>query len=149
MYLKISAKWRPFCPSLNVLIDGTCVRLTQLPVLSFTRWYMMMSCKENIFRVIGLLCGNSPVTGEFPAQRPVMRSFDVFFDLRPNKRLSKQSWGLWFETPSLLCNWGEVGYICISMECPLHRLQENTQFFTNHFVTWIYAYHISNPSIAR
>ena len=26
---------------------------------------------------------------EFPAQRPVTRSFDVFFDLRLNKRLSK------------------------------------------------------------
>ena len=44
--------------------------------------------------------GNSPVTREFPAQRPVTRSFDVFFDLRPNKRLSKQSSGWWFETPS-------------------------------------------------
>ena len=32
---------------------------------------------------------NSPVTGEFPAQRPVTRYFDVFFDLRPNKPLSK------------------------------------------------------------
>ena len=30
------------------------------------------------------------VPGEFPAQWPVARSFDVFFDLRPNKRLSKQ-----------------------------------------------------------
>ena len=40
------------------------------------------------------------VTGEFPAQRPVARSFDVFFDLRLNKRLSKQSWGWWFETLS-------------------------------------------------
>ena len=28
------------------------------------------------------------------------QSFDVFFDLRLNKRLSKQSWGWWFETPS-------------------------------------------------
>ena len=37
---------------------------------------------------------------EFPAQRPVTRSFDVFFDMRLNKRLSKQSWGLWFETLS-------------------------------------------------
>ena len=36
---------------------------------------------------------------EFPAHRPVTQSFDVFFDLRPNKRLSKQSWGWWFETP--------------------------------------------------
>ena len=35
-----------------------------------------------------------------PAQRPVTRSFDVFFDLHPNKRLSKHSRGWWFETPS-------------------------------------------------
>ena len=35
-----------------------------------------------------------------PSQRPVTRNFDVFFDLHPNKRLSKQWWGWWFETPS-------------------------------------------------
>ena len=35
-----------------------------------------------------------------PAQRPVTRSFDVFFDLHLNKRLSEQSWGWWFGTPS-------------------------------------------------
>ena len=35
---------------------------------------------------------------EIPAQRPVTRSFDVFFDLRLNNRLSKQSWGWWSET---------------------------------------------------
>ena len=35
-----------------------------------------------------------------PHKGPVMRSFDVFFDLRLNKRLSKQSQGWWFETPS-------------------------------------------------
>ena len=34
------------------------------------------------------------------AQRPETRTFDVFFDLRLNKRLSKQSEGWWFETPS-------------------------------------------------
>ena len=33
-------------------------------------------------------------------QRPATRSFDVFLDLRLNKRLSKQSWGWWFETQS-------------------------------------------------
>ena len=43
---------------------------------------------------------NSLVPGEFPAQRPVTRRFDVFFDLRLNKRLSKQSQGWWFETQS-------------------------------------------------
>ena len=55
-----------------------------------------------IFSALLAICaGNSPVSGEFPAQRPVTRSFDVFFDLRLNKRLSKQSWGWWFETLSL------------------------------------------------
>ena len=40
------------------------------------------------FSVLLAICaGNSPVPGEFPAQRPVTRSFDVFFDLHPNKRL--------------------------------------------------------------
>ena len=39
------------------------------------------------------------IPGEFPAQRPVTRSFDVFFDLRLNKRLSKQSWGCWLSRP--------------------------------------------------
>ena len=47
-----------------------------------------------------ICAGNSPVPGEFPTQRPVMRSFDAYFDLRPNKRLSKQSSGWWFKTPS-------------------------------------------------
>ena len=46
---------------------------------------MMMSANGNIFRVTG----KSPVPAEFPAQRPVTRSFDVFFDLSPNKRMSK------------------------------------------------------------
>ena len=56
----------------------------------------MTSSNGNIFLVSGHLCGEFTGPGEFPAQRPVTRSFDVFFDLRPNKRLSKQSWGWWF-----------------------------------------------------
>ena len=47
------------------------------------------------FSVLLALCA-----GNSPTQRPVTRSFDVYFDLRPNKRLSKQSWGWWFETSS-------------------------------------------------
>ena len=62
--------------------------------------YMMMSSNGNIFRVTGPLCGEFTGPGEFPTQRLVTRSFDVFFDLRLNKRLSKQPWGWWFETPS-------------------------------------------------
>ena len=55
---------------------------------------------KTFFALLALCAGNLPVTGEFPSQRPVTRSFDVFFDLRLNKRLSKQSWGWWFQTPS-------------------------------------------------
>ena len=61
---------------------------------------MMTSPNGNIFRVTGHLCGEFTVPGEFPAQKPVTRSFDVFFDLRMNERLSEQSWGWWFETLS-------------------------------------------------
>ena len=64
------------------------------------RWRHQM---ETFSALLALCAGNSPVTGEFPAQRPVLtgefpaqrpvtRSYDVFYDLRPNKRLSKQSW---------------------------------------------------------
>ena len=55
---------------------------------------------ETFSTLLALCAGNSPLTGESPSQRPVTRSFDVFFDLRLNKRLNKQSWGWWFETPS-------------------------------------------------
>ena len=47
-----------------------------------------------------LLWRKPPVSGEFPSQRLVTRSFDVFFDLRLNKRLSKQSRRPWFDTQS-------------------------------------------------
>ena len=61
----------------------------------------MTSSNGNILRVTGHLCGEFTVTGEFPVQRPVTRGFDVFY-LRMNKRLSKQWWGWWFDTPSHL-----------------------------------------------
>ena len=83
---------------------------------------MMTSSNGNIFRVTGSLCaGNSPVTGEFPAQRPVTRSFDVFFDLRLITRLSKQSRGWWFETPSrplwCHCNGIEIYSVSHDIAC--------------------------------
>ena len=66
------------------------------------------SCVSNLRRhqmetfsaLLALCAGNSPVTGEFPSQRQVTRSFDVFFDLHLNKLLSKQSRRLWFGTSS-------------------------------------------------
>ena len=55
---------------------------------------------ETFSALLALCAGNSPVTGEFPARKLVTRSFDVFFDLHLNKRLSKQPWLWWIETPS-------------------------------------------------
>ena len=49
---------------------------------------MMTSSNRNIFRVTGHLCGEITGPGEFPVQRLMTRSVDVFFDLRLNKRLS-------------------------------------------------------------
>ena len=59
---------------------------------------MMTSSNGNIFRVTGPLCWEFTGHRWIPAQRPVTRCFDAFFDLSPNKRLSKQSWSWWFET---------------------------------------------------
>ena len=52
---------------------------------------MMTSSNGNIFCVTGPLCGEFTGHWWIPSQRPVMRSFDVFFDLGLNnaKRLIK------------------------------------------------------------
>ena len=65
-----------------------------------TLWCPWWRHQMKTFSALLALCaGNSPVTGEFPSQRPVTRSFDVLIDLHLNKHLSKQSWCWWFETP--------------------------------------------------
>ena len=59
-----------------------------------TLWRHQM---ETFSALLAICAGNSPVPGEFPTQRPVTRSFGVFFDLRLNERSSKQSWGWWLD----------------------------------------------------
>ena len=52
------------------------------------------------FAALPALCeGNPPARGGFHSQKPVVRSFDVFFDPRLNRRLSNQSKHRWFSTP--------------------------------------------------
>ena len=62
-------------------------------------WLVTWWCHqtETFSALLAICTRNSPFPDEFPAQRPVMRSFDVFFNLCLDKRLSKQSWGWWFE----------------------------------------------------
>ena len=84
----------------------------------FLRWCRLSWGRhqmESFFTLLAFCVGNSLVIGEFPSQRPVSRSFDVLFDLRLNKWLSKQSWGWWFETPScpLWCHCNDCNDPCI------------------------------------
>ena len=72
-------------------------QLTRKMPYEYTWWRHQM---ETFSALLAICAGNSTVPVEFPTQRPVTLSFDVYFDLRPNKRLSKQSWGWWFETLS-------------------------------------------------
>ena len=68
--------------------------------------YMMTTSNGNIFHVTGPLWGEFTGPGEFPSQWPVRQSFDVFFDLCLNKRLSKQLKHQWFKmlSCSLWCH---------------------------------------------
>ena len=80
---------------------------------------------ETFSALLALCAGNSPVTGEFPAQRPVTQSSDVCVDLRLNKRLKKQSWDLWFETPSRSL-WRHGNVLCLNH---LTVMYQNVQLF--------------------
>ena len=80
--------------SWKVLISSMAFFLVKR-FLNHSWWRHQM---ETFSALLAICAGNSPVPGEFPTQRPVTRSFDVYFDLRPEKWLSKQSWGWWFET---------------------------------------------------
>ena len=103
---------------------------------------MMTSSNGNIFRVTGPLCREFTGPGEFPTQRPVTRSFDVFFDRRLNKRSSKQPRSWWLETLSCSlwrqsndCNW--VG----SQLTPFCRYMPHVILFSPRFqirASWPY-----------
>ena len=104
---------------------------------------MMTSSNGNIFRVTGHLCGE--FTG--PRWIPLTKAGDAelwcFFHLRPNKRLSKQWWGWWFETPSrplwCHCNVYEV-LSCFALWRLYHQ-------FSCGFVWCVYPYHYSDVII--
>ena len=65
----------------------------------------------------------------FPRYWPFVRGFDVFFDLRPDKRLSKQSRGWWFETPSHSL-WRHRNVLCFPMGiCVLRCTECRSEFW--------------------
>ena len=83
------------CPHCSVLLHWRRVKYVCPDARAWWRHQM-----DTFPAFLAICAGNSPVTSEFPIQRPVTRSFGVFFDLRLNKQLSKQSCGRWFETSS-------------------------------------------------
>ena len=77
------------------LFSAACRGLYAQNDIRISRWRHQM---EKFSALLAFCVGNSPVSSEFPAQRPVTRSFDVFFDLHLNQQLSKQWKRWWFET---------------------------------------------------
>ena len=109
------AEMSPFSKLLSMVVPEVVSAGDLLLVISMQLWTILrwicdrpVSCNERhkwwrhqmetFSALLDLCAGNSPVTGEFPSQMPVTRSFGVFFDLRLNERLSKQSRRRWFET---------------------------------------------------
>ena len=84
----------------------SCLLCTYLLTSKFRFHHPMIVIQDDVIkwkhfpRYWPFVQGNSPFLGELPAQRPMTRSFHVFFDLHLYKRLSNQPWCWWFETPS-------------------------------------------------
>ena len=93
---------------LHDIITQILSQLTSCRMLIQLAWWRHQM--KTFSAPLALCVGNPPVTVASPSQRPVARGFDVFFDLRLNKRLSKHSRCQWFETPSrslwIHCNKG-------------------------------------------
>ena len=106
--IRLLAHLKPFLPNTSTHLSIFCNTLSVIMIMSMgvliirnmssvTWWRHQM---ESFPALLALCAGDSPVTGEFPSQMLLRRSFGIFFHLRPNKRLSKQSRRRWFETPS-------------------------------------------------
>ena len=98
----VNKRLREICDSQEIWKETLLLLLWEVGL----RWPLLATWwRHNIdtFSALLALCArNSPVTGEFPSQGPVTRNFGVFFDLRLNKRLSKQSRRRWFQMQSRL-----------------------------------------------
>ena len=95
MGFPILVRWHLYIESGPCL---SCTASTMVHAWLLMFWWSWWCHQMETFSALLAICvGNSPVPGEFPTQRPVTRSFVIFFDLHLNKQLSKQWWGWWFE----------------------------------------------------
>ena len=119
--LKWSAKWRQYI----------CFKL-------HSWWHHQM---EIFFASLALCVGNSLVTVEFPSQRPVTRTFDVFFDLPLDKQLNKNSISWWFEAPSLSL-WRHFNYLHSRVQTPKFHFHHHCELL--YVVPSCHKYHVGD-----
>ena len=73
IFVTIAYIWNSAILNLHLRLDIECVYIPGISIGSWWRHQM-----EIVFALLAFCAGNSSVTGEFHAQRPVTRSFDVF-----------------------------------------------------------------------
>ena len=155
----LSAKSQPSCPNLNVLTfqyildpnlfitlynNGgrpSALLITKLdmspPKFLWRPMTWWRHQKETFSALLAICVRNSMVTGEFPAQRPVMWTFDVFNDLRLNKRMSKESWVWWFEMPSRPL-WRQCNeWFCQTFFAPVMSFKTSDEISQNLAAVWV------------
>ena len=91
----------------HLLITVICFRTHENVYMSdpgyhwfLSRWNMITSSNGNIFRITDPLCGKFTGHRWIPHANASDAELWFFWYLRLNKRLSKQSRGWWFATPS-------------------------------------------------
>ena len=126
-------KWQRYCEPQNARHSTPAYIMPQVVGTWKRRCaYSWWRHQMEIFSALLAFCVcHSPMTGEFPSQRPVTRSFDVFFDLRLNRQLSKQWRRWWFATlpRSLWCHsnvlWGRVPFSTSRHDQHVRNLADN------------------------
>ena len=100
---------------LKVVVHSLLMQIRLDGEIKVSWWRHQM---ETFSALLAICARNSPAPGEFPTQMPVTRSFDVFLDLHPNKRLSKQWWGWWFKTQTCpLWRHSNGGVVASNIDC--------------------------------
>ena len=131
---KLTAKYHEGSPHYWLFVRGVHWWPLDSPQKGPATWWHQM---ETISTLLDLCEGNSPVTGEYPSQRPVMQNFDVFFDLCLNKQFSKQSRHWWFEMP-LWSLWRHCNECrSISMWWCLHDLSDHLLWLETYIYIFI------------
>ena len=79
------------CYTVRYLHTHWIIKTHSISRASSPRWRHQM---ETLSALLAHCAGNSPVTDDFPTQRPVTQSFDVFFHLRVNLRRQRAHYGV-------------------------------------------------------